>query len=110
MRLSQKLEQSGRNAVDQQTNERVGTIQGAVLSYQRNITALFEGKPVTLLGGANIVGMSQCEKFVPLTGDTTRPDWAPSAEIEVIAIDGVPVGHQGTQQYAEQGSSTRHRT
>lgn len=116
MRLSDKLKgYQGQSAshqqqpFDVQTGLSVGSIRGAALSYTQQITARFEGQLVTLLGSADIVGMSQCEKFIPLGANQNTPDWAPSDEVEVIAINGVPVGQQGLTEYATPTQARRSR-
>lgn len=110
MRLSEKLKHStegqGRGSFDLQPGLQIGSIRGAVLSYAQTITARFQGQTGTLAGAADIVGMSQCERFVFHNGEP--PDWVPSEEVEIIAINGVPVGRSGvssnqTQQVATGG-------
>lgn len=108
MRLSEKL---GKQAQTQQLQTdpglQVGSIRGVPLSYAQTITALYRGQTVTLLGSADIVGMSQCEKFVPHGSALNVPDWAPSEDFDVIAINGVPVGTAAGAFATEQTVSRR---
>ena len=114
MRLSEKLRQAegraagkGQGPAQELTGLQVGSIRGAALSYNQTITALFEGETVTLLGSADLVGMSQCEKFVPHQGDANVPDWAPSVEFDIIAINGVPVGKYAQPEQLAARTRTR---
>lgn len=108
MRLSEKLRQGGsarqqsQQQADQQSGLPPGSIRGVALSYSQIVTAIYlpDNTTTTLLGSADIVGMSQCEKFVPHGGENTGPDWAPSDDFRVIAINGVPVGQQAAAEFA----------
>lgn len=86
MRRSQLTGQKsgGQTQYDEQTQ--LGEIRNPV-TYQRPIDALYEGKPVTLIGFGDISGMSAAEKFVDENGHI---DWAPSEEFSVTDRNVVP--------------------
>jgi hypothetical protein len=109
MRLSDMQRQtrssgSGRGTA-LETNQEVGTIRNAT-AYTHPINALFQGRPVTLLGTGDIVGMSPCEKFVDEEG---RLDWAPSEEFTVDDRHVIPQSLETRQrlQQRTQERSTR---
>jgi len=76
------------SAYDDAHEQQPGTIRSAV-SYQRPISALLQGHPVTLIATGDITGMSPCEKFVDENG---RIDWAPSEDFTVVDAAVVPLG------------------
>jgi len=84
------------------TGEGLGAIRNAS-PYQQRFEARLRGELVTVIGQADVVGMSPCEKIIDHRG---LIDWVSSDELVVTQSDALPRSFQQMQALFNQGEQT----